>query len=411
MKAKPLILLIYALALIAFSAYLLRDAYMFVKEGQCGNTFSFFILGWLWLIWLVLITWYTGRNKIQGTFFLVCISVLVALLAGEIILRITGINQSSIEARSGIYVSPYHSHCLDLFYEYTHNGDFYLESPEFKYKRTSNSLGITGPEPALKKDSNEFRILAMGDSYTDGDGAHYDSSYVSFLKRMLAAKYPCQKFSFINAGVCGSDPFFNYIHLQKKFLAYKPDLVLVNISSGDIIADQMVRGGMERFANGQKTVYRKAPWWEPIYAASFLFRLFARNVKHVDLLLLTPQDYVNQKTYLDTTNADLMNRFNELGEKHNFKTVFMLRPFLWETKTNKYDYDFTVIQKTARGHKNLVWFDMMPEYTRLIKQSEKPADAFFWPQNGHHNAGGYELMATAALPCVEPNLTPCPGAK
>jgi hypothetical protein len=407
MKGEQKFSLISALALLLLAFYSSYSCYKFFRLGIFEHTVLVFLFCWLLGFTLLLLSAYKIRGKIAVSVFLLLGSVWVSILIAELFLRSIHKNESSIETRSGIYVSPYHSNCTSLFLEYSRNETFYLESPEYRYKRTTNSLGITGPEPMLKKDSGEFRILAMGDSYTDGDGADYDSSYVKFLERNLRAKYPCQKFSFINAGVCGSDPVFNYTHLEKKFVDYHPDLVLVNIASGDIMVDEMIRGGMERFANGQKATYRKGPSWEPVYAVSFLFRLLANRFKQIDLLLLTPQDYVAQKHYLDFITTDVMQRFDKLGEQNNFRTIFTLRPFLWEIKKGIYDYNFDVLQQKARGCKNLQWFDMLPEYKNLIKASGKPADYFFWPQNGHHNAAGYELMGAITLAYTETCLLRC----
>lgn len=411
MKTKQKFLLGYFLVLFLLFISTAYFCYKFFKVGMFEHTALVFLFCWLLAFTAFLFTANKARHKIPVSVFLIIGSIWVSILLAELFLRAIHLNQSSIETRSNVYMSPYHANMPSLFYSYSPNSTFYLESPEFKYKRVTNSFGLAGPEPVLKKDSKEFRILAMGDSYTDGDGADYDSSYVKFLERKLKAKFPCRKFSFINAGVCGSDPVFNYIHLERIFFAYHPDLVLVNISSGDIIADEIVRGGMERFANGKTINYRKAPWWEPVYAVSYLFRLIANTVKHTDLLLLSPQDYVNQKPYLDSITADVMHRCIKLGEHNNFKTIFMLRPFLWEIKKKSYDYNFNVLQQSAKGSNKLQWFDMMPEYQRLIQASGKSADVFFWPQNGHHNAAGYEIMAEAALKCTEPNIVPCESVK
>src|SRR5690606_15926401 len=81
------------------------------------------------------------------------------------------------------------------------------------YKRQTNSLGYSDIEWNIKKDTNEIRILCIGDSFTEGDGTPIDSTYVKLLEENFH-KNGYTNVNIMNAGKCGSDPFFGYMNYK-----------------------------------------------------------------------------------------------------------------------------------------------------------------------------------------------------
>lgn len=93
-----------------------------------------------------------------------------------------------------------------------------------------NSRGFKGPEFAVPKPPRTFRIIALGDSNTDGpDTGHWPGE----LDRLLAAPGgPAGHFEVINAGVVGYSSLQGLRRLEE-VLRFAPDLILVSFGAND----------------------------------------------------------------------------------------------------------------------------------------------------------------------------------
>ena len=211
-------------------------------------------------------------SKRAQNLFLAFSAITFSLFVIEIILAITGINKTYIEKFSGGYTSPYTPHYKNYYHTWPQGPEHWLTKEEFAYWRPTNSLGFGDREWPRDKKTGEKRILTLGDSFTEGDGAHFDSTYVAFLRQDLTQSEG--PFFVMNGGICGSDPFINYINLQDRLMAYRPDIVIQSIRSSDMDQDIVLRGGLERFKQSREVKYKDGPWWEPIYALSYISRLF-----------------------------------------------------------------------------------------------------------------------------------------
>ena len=194
-----------------------------------------------------------------------------------------------------------------------------VQQAEFEYPHVYNSLGLMDREP-VRKATGEYRILALGDSFTDGA-----STWPAFLQRMLSASRPDSRLTVINGGNGGSDPFFAHMLLREKLLALEPNLVIVAVNQSDI-DDVLFLGGFERFLPGRRAQFRDGPAWEWIYGPSFI----ARHVVHD--LLDYDRGFIKRST-LDTVRAESVQRldeavdaFRELSRRHGFDLLVVVHP-------------------------------------------------------------------------------------
>ena len=86
-----------------------------------------------------------------------------------------------------------------------------VQQAEFEYPHVYNSLGLMDREP-VRKATGEYRILALGDSFTDGA-----STWPAFLQRMLSASRPDSRLTVINGDNGGSDPFWFLTQMCARF--------------------------------------------------------------------------------------------------------------------------------------------------------------------------------------------------
>ena len=98
------------------------------------------------------------------------------------------------------------------------------------YDFTTNSQGFRGPLVDRIRPEEAFRILAIGDSYTWGDGVGDDEVWLRILERNLAT---CGAVEVVNAGFVGRNTVGEADYLEQKGLSLNPDLVLVGAEPGD----------------------------------------------------------------------------------------------------------------------------------------------------------------------------------
>lgn len=98
------------------------------------------------------------------------------------------------------------------------------------YDFTTNAEGFRGPLITRDKPQGVFRILAVGDSYTWGDGVGDDEVWVRGLEATLRA---CGAAEVVNAGFVGRNTVGEAEWLRDKGMALEPDLVLLAAEPGD----------------------------------------------------------------------------------------------------------------------------------------------------------------------------------
>ncbi len=88
-----------------------------------------------------------------------------------------------------------------------------------------NSLGLRGPEYAHEKPEGTFRILVLGDSFTEGYDVELDDLFTTILERSLRKRWP--KIEVINGGTGGYSTDQMYLFLRVEGYKYHPDLVVM----------------------------------------------------------------------------------------------------------------------------------------------------------------------------------------
>jgi hypothetical protein len=111
-----------------------------------------------------------------------------------------------------------------------------LKGTEFHTQYSINSLGFRDREFTTAKPEGTFRILVLGDSYTEGYGVEADETFSKQLEKSLNANSE-KNYEVINTGVASFSPIIEYLTLKKKGLALNPDLVLLNFDWSDPMDD------------------------------------------------------------------------------------------------------------------------------------------------------------------------------
>jgi hypothetical protein len=317
----------------------------------------------------------------------------------ELIIMTTGIAKVNYENLGGKYMHQSHAYDKSYYHVWKAGSKHLLSGPEFSFERQSNSLGFADYEWIKEKPENVIRILCLGDSFTEGDAAHYDSSYVAVLRRSMSQKY--QQVEVLNAGTCGSDPFFNFANLRDRLIQYEPDIVIQTYSSNDLLNDYLLRGGMERFKKPNYLSYPHSPWWEPLYAVSYVFRVFVRAYGYNANLTWFKGTEEEKKDIIEVHESFFRKEYQPLTDGHEMRFFLFALPMRNEMRDRAYEFEQPAFQKKLQGA-GIRAYDLLPCYLQYLSEQKLSVEEVFWVKDAHHNAKGYSMMAE----CVEQTIDP-----
>ncbi|MCB9256449.1 MAG: hypothetical protein H6579_04910 [Chitinophagales bacterium] len=311
------------------------------------------------------------------------IGILIIVLSLEIGLRFTKKLKTYSELNFGIYQSPYDASKYKELHVWSINDSIYSSQTEFTYSYLTNKYGLIKREEEYDSSTNEG-VVFLGDSFVFGVGASQDSSLPVLLENKLG--YPV-----INAGIPGSDPYFEKVLLDSVFepLGYNKYLFMLNFSD---IYDYVIRGGQERFAEEGKIHFRKAPFLEKYYEKSFIVRAICHGILKLDYSLLHKKELEELKWEAVAAYTEL---FTKLAKKHTI--LIVLQPYARQYSNNK-----TVLQEVL----NYSYLDSLEVHLKknqvpcfnLNKEIQKNIHAnnylkYSWALDGHYNARGYTLIS------------------
>lgn len=103
---------------------------------------------------------------------------------------------------------------------------------EYQYSFATNGQGLRYRELPLPKPAGSYRVLALGDSYTLGEGVEEGQRFTDRLEKEFSATG--REVRFINGGLTGAGPL-EYGRLWfRAGLAYHPDALLICLYANDV---------------------------------------------------------------------------------------------------------------------------------------------------------------------------------
>lgn len=376
---------LWVFILLLFAGYISWETYWYTKVGLGFIKWHthFVPILMVWFLLTPVVSLLTTKKEAHLSLGVIVFS----LIAVEGFLMATGINKNYVENRTGYYLSLYRQQSNDSLRTYKPNEWHPLKTPEYDYKRFTNSYGFS--DKPFQKPANQLVIQTYGDSFTKGDGAPADSSYPYLLGKMLGNGYLVQ-----NYGICGNDPGFYPVQFEKVGKNYNPRLIILSYCTFDFITDVMSRGGMERFyENGWRT--KGGPWWEVIYASSLTSRLVFHSfgIRYDDFFLNEEEKKARYKALEKNWNGIFV-ELAELAKRYNTEIFLFKKPERCEIDVNKYQFDMSFFDSLLANYPQIHHVDLLPKYRQKIKMDKGGStSAYYYVKDGHHNPKGYLLMA------------------
>lgn len=346
---------------------------------------------------IVLLTGYLFFESLQAgkktNRVLLVSSLLIAVIIAEVGLRLFAPSLRCYAERNGSF---FYSSATNIYLRDCNactGKDYFINDPnssktkngmEFNYMHRYDQYGLRNDSMKNKGDTNEIRIIGIGDSFTEGVGAPADSSWVKLLEDKCN-KDSLHYVSAINAGVQGCDLIFSLHLLKECLLKSKPDVVLLNLNSTDI-NDILTRGGMNRFdANGNFHM-KPTPSLEYPFGSSFLVRFFMLHYLGYNWQVITNEQQKEEERASFASIIQAINEYQTLSKVHQFKFILVLQPLHYEL------FDKNIFEQMPIDtaiHK----IDLYPVFRQKIVVDKEPVSDYYWPVDGHFKSKGYEVIA------------------
>lgn len=146
-----------------------------------------------------------------------------------------------------------------LHHRFKPNAVGWYKTNEFYTDYKINSLGLRDKEYSLEKPAGTFRILMLGDSFTEGDGVFSNETFSKRLEQKLQALSGPAHYEVINAGVGSYSPLLEFLYLKNYGLQLSPDLVILNFDLSDVYDDYTYSALAQFDANGVPVAVRPEP--------------------------------------------------------------------------------------------------------------------------------------------------------
>lgn len=333
-------------------------------------------------------------RNLRPTLLVVAVTLALCGVGAEILLRATCSYCTWTERNDHPFRSPYETPPdADWYHTRPPNQTTSYQQPEFDFELKTNALGIRDVEHPLAKPAGAFRIVGIGDSFTEGQGAAYEDGYLKVLERKLDATTAATDFTVIVGGVAGSDPIFGYKLLEDKLLEFGPDLVTVAVNNSDI-GDVIARGGKERFLDDGKVRFAAPPGDEWLFEHSHLYRFIARELFGYGWLGLSRSERKRRRVKAIAEIAAVLGDFQALAEREGFALVTILHPDYHEFIKQRYAFDVEDL-KARLDAQGIPYLDLLAWFEQTGVLEQEAPETLYWPHDYHNTAQGYARFADA----------------
>jgi len=414
-------ILLYA-TLIALAAWFLfqlikSSILLYFGVASLTTTITFYLLALLIGAAFFLLLKKKFRYAVPANLMVLLVTVWASLLIGEVTLRYTMKKYLTYNERLGYNYRSFYSY-LDNWesikmYFTKKQSYWYLQIPP-NYSRkyivdghtffhNYNSLSLRDDEKQPAPDDSLNLVIGMGDSFAEGIGTAQDSTWIKFFEREVNA-CSTNKIRTLNAGVAGSDVYFAYVLLEKLLRQFHPNTVVLAINSSDI-DDVIIRGGMERFKPDGKLQFSQPPYWEKLYATSFIFRTILHSQVDLDWTLLTMKEKPARRAEAIDSIGNCIKRFHELAKQKGFKLVVVFHPREDEIKTGDFPYNALAAKLAADTSYTII--NMKDEFANSGRITKANSGEFYWPVDLHHNTKGYRVLGELIAERMRGNYAGC----
>lgn len=159
----------------------------------------------------------------------------LGLVAAEVVARyVEEARRSRINQHDGDNIARFRAPHPVYHHGFVPNGRAVVTTQEYAIAYRINALGLRD-DPV---DHSKFKVLVLGDSYTEGFGVNKEDTFPGNMDRMAP------HIDFLNAGVASYSPTLEYLFVKTRFDEIRPNLVLLFLDANDPADDYMAFHGV-----------------------------------------------------------------------------------------------------------------------------------------------------------------------
>lgn len=318
----------------------------------------------------------TARKNLLFSVLLLLISVAIALVAGELVLRLKNSSMANYDIEMWRYAKELKQQSPDPALDFDHVPSRSAELQKVEIRL--NEKGLRGG-PLRPPAEGERRILFLGGSITLGWGVPEPDTISSVLQRML--NDAGVKAQVLNGGVGN----YNTERYVSRFFK-----TLTDLQPTDIVVQYFLRDAEELPPGGGNLLLRHSELAVTLWIA--YHRLFDRSGEQT-LVDHYRKVYQPGAPGFQVMQAELK-RLADYAAAHNIRIYLGMTPDVH----NLIDYKFGFVHDTMRRlaqADGYLFVDFLP-----VLSGRPPEQLFAMPGDPHPNALGHRLMAEALFPVI-----------
>lgn len=251
---------------------------------------------------------------------------------------------------------------------------------EFRYVHEYNSNGFRNGE--ISSESNR-KVLCLGDSFTEGQGAPQDSTWPVLLESMLPTQLSSE-LEIVNAGVAGTDVIYIQKFLEDLLFSYEPDFVILAQNASDI-SELSYRGGKERFRPNCKLNFKDKGILSYLYNISYIARHISHDFLRLNNQLITKEEVQRRSAGAVPLIIETILEIHESCLRNDVGFMLVLHPYENELGSIDNWSNEVMAAVDSAGVNSLSLF---PKFNQAVSEQ-----ILFWEMDRHCNSKGYLLMA------------------
>ena len=164
-------------------------------------------------------------KKFIKYFSLVTFGIVLSVVTLELLVRLAG-------AKPQTYLRKFSRYHTILGWEKTPLTEGKFRKGDVIIHEKINSRGLRDSEYTYEKPSNTFRILVLGDSFTEGYDVEINDLFTEILESKLnTSSFDSSsiRYEVINAGTGGYSTDQEFLYFEIEGIKYKPDMVLLMV--------------------------------------------------------------------------------------------------------------------------------------------------------------------------------------
>ncbi len=250
-----------------------------------------------------------------------------------------------------------------------------------------NEDGFRHPPVSKTKPPGVWRGFTLGDSQTYGAGVDADQTYTAFAEKALRSHVADpSKVELINAGISGYTSLQALRLIQKKLLAWDPDVIVIDCRTYDSLREGPLEAPSEEVATLQRLLFHSRLY--------YVLRFGIDRLRPVQPRRMHEHSEIKGAERSRFGNHDLI---VALGKQRGFGVVFLDYPF-WNSANNHIvclapPEELPPGQVVARG-------------CLALQQSGYPPEALFLDNNHLKPLGNRIVGQALAKAILESNLAP-----